>query len=83
MGDSGDLRSYICVRVSCPLAHAGDAADPAFKFGKLADLGYAKGFLGIGSDERAFKFLYATLGKYGVSLEQAARDLLVRRERER
>ena len=57
-----------------------DALDPAFKFDEMKALGYRSGFLGIGSDARAFKYLQTTLGRYGISLEQAARDLNERRE---
>jgi hypothetical protein len=60
-------------------AHAGDHTDPAFKFGKMTDLGYGRGFLGIGSDERGFKYFTNALERYGLNLEQMGRDLVARR----
>jgi hypothetical protein len=63
-------------------ANAGDVTDPAFKFTKLADLGYNKGFLGLGSDERAFKYFYNALARYGMSLEQVARDVAAQRAKD-
>lgn len=63
-------------------AHAGDFTDPAHKFEKLTDLGYKRGFMGIGSDERGFKYFSNALARYGMSLEHVARDLVTRRERD-
>jgi hypothetical protein len=60
-------------------AHAGDLTDPAFRFTKLTDLGYSKGLLGIGSDERASKYFYNALARYGIDLETQARSVLERR----
>jgi hypothetical protein len=60
-------------------ANAGNLTDPAFKFERMQDLGYSRGFLGIGNDERGFKYFSTSLARYGLSLEQMARDLAKRR----
>jgi len=55
--------------------------DPKFRFENMADLGYSKGFLGFGSDKRAFNYFRNALVRYGMDLESMARDVLARREK--
>jgi hypothetical protein len=60
-------------------AHAGDLHDPAFRFADMAGLGYSRGFLGLGSDTRAFEYFRNALARYGIDLETQARDVQARR----
>jgi hypothetical protein len=62
-------------------SNPGDRTDPAFRFQKFTDLNYRKGFLGIGSEEKAFRFFKDSLARYGIDLEGIARDVLNRRDR--
>jgi hypothetical protein len=57
-------------------SNPGDMADPAFEF-TPKDLGYTDGFFG---GLRSWEYLNASLKRYGVSLEQEAREAVERRK---
>ena len=56
-----------------------DANNATFRFDGLKQLGYSKGFLGFGSDERAYQWMSNALARYGMDLETVARDTMQRR----
>ena len=62
-------------------SNPGDRTNKDFAFTKLTDLNYSRGFLGIGSEEKAFRFFKDSLARYGMDLEGVARDVLDRRDR--
>lgn len=62
-------------------SNPGNRTDPDFRFNDFTDLGYRKGFIGIGSEKDAYQFFHDSMANRGINLETVARDVLQRRER--
>jgi hypothetical protein len=61
-------------------ANPEDRADANFRFSDMKQLGYGKGFLGIGDSTRAYDYLKNGLARYGMDLETVARQVAAKRE---
>ena len=67
------------LRAADYLSHHPSAAGQLHQPLSAKDLGYGKGFFGVGDNEAALERIRETLLRYGMNLESLARDYLVRK----